>query len=426
MRPQDSEVLVAGAGPVGMVSALLIARQGINVQIIDEAPGAARQSYACGLHSRTIGLLRDAGLHEELLKMGRRIDRIAFYEGALRRCEIPFAHITPDIPYMLVLPQAQLESLLESTLAEEANVRVNWDHRLSDLHPENSSVTATIDKLSGTATGFDVPRWETMVQRSFDVRSDYVIGCDGYNSAVRRAAGIEYQLLGQPELFVVYEFDTDAVLADEIRVVLNEDDTNVLWPLPNGRCRWSFQWTATDPDGEFPHKDRNALWSEITPVATKTKQHLQSLLQKRAPWFVGSIENMDWATDVQFEHRLARNYGQGRCWLVGDAAHQTGPVGVQSMNVGIREADVLARQLKKVLRGSGSMEALQKYEQQFISEWQRLLGVTTELAATGKSPLRYRSALLSCLPGSGPELDAMLQMLGLELKNFCAPTGQRK
>src|SRR6185369_11263164 len=106
MRPQDSEVLVAGAGPVGMVSALLLARQGVKVQVIDEAPGAARQSYACGLHSRTIALLRDAGMHAELLKAGRRLERIVFYEGPLRRCEIPFERILPDVPYMLVLPQS--------------------------------------------------------------------------------------------------------------------------------------------------------------------------------------------------------------------------------------------------------------------------------------------------------------------------------
>jgi 2-polyprenyl-6-methoxyphenol hydroxylase-like FAD-dependent oxidoreductase len=428
MRAQHTEVLVVGAGPVGMFAALLLAREGVKVQIIDEASGPAGHSYACGLHSRTLTLLREAGLHASLVAEGRRINDLAIYEGLLRRAEIAFQEVSPDMPYMVVLPQDSMESALEEELRQDAHVNVLWNHRLMDLSLGGAGVTATVDELSGTATGYDVPRWEMVVKRSFQITADYVIGCDGQRSAVRRLAAIPEQTFGQPQTFVVYEFDSDFEMPDEIRLVLNPNDTNVLWPLPDSRFRWSFQWTKTADAGDFPGKHRSHLWFEEKSVAQRTEEHLKQMVQQRAPWFTGSIDNMDWATDVTFQRRLVRQFGKSRCWLAGDAAHQTGPAGMQSMNLGLREAAVLARQMKKAIR-DGSTAALEEYEDEFLCEWQKLMEVTAQLERKDESrspAVRNTRDLVACLPSSGVDLDSMLDELGLHIKAFCAPTAQRR
>jgi 2-polyprenyl-6-methoxyphenol hydroxylase-like FAD-dependent oxidoreductase len=222
--------------------------------------------------------------------------------------------------------------------------------------------------------------------------------------------------LGEPELYVIYEFASETA-PDEVRVIYDKGLLNVLWPLPEGRCRWSFQWPQADED-EFPHKDRRAVWFEDRIIAERTREHLQQLLRDRVPWFAGSDPTqVEWAADAQFERCLAARFGQGRCWLAGDAAHQTGPVGMQSMNVGLREGALLAGLMKRILRDGESTGLLETYGRERRDEWRQLLGATGRLlsAEQAASHLDYPSArLLSCIPGSEGDLSAMLRPLGFD------------
>lgn len=419
-RPiKNTEVLVVGAGPVGMFAALLLAKNGIAVTIIDGESRPATHSYACGLHPRTFKLLRQAGLADEALKRGRQIDTLAFYQEGLRRGEIKLAKLPLEHPFVLVLPQSDLEAMLERALREAGGVQVLWNHHLVSLHPTGDTVLANIDELGETVTGYIVPHWETVVMNSFQMAANFVIGADGHNSFVRRVLGIDYQLIARPELFVVYEFDSAASAVDEVRIVLDQTTTNVFWPLPQGRCRWGFQWPQADDGSEFPTKDRTASWCEGPAGVQRSKEHLRELIRSRAPWFTGGVENLDWAIDVQFERRLAARFGQGRCWLTGDAAHQTGPVGAQSMNMGFREAESLTSHLKTILREGASLDLLESYDRAFQDEWRCLLARDGKLKPVyGASPLRLQNPdrLLSCIPASGEELGFMLRELGFDLK----------
>jgi 2-polyprenyl-6-methoxyphenol hydroxylase-like FAD-dependent oxidoreductase len=411
------EVLVVGAGPVGMFTALLLARNGIDVRVIDQASGVAAQSYACGLHPATLSLMEAIGLDTQVLPWGRRISSIGFYRGQERKGEVDLSNLAAPYPFVLVLPQTSLERLLECKLTCDAGAPVSWNHRLSGVRSENGNIVATVDELAGTALGYDAPHWETMVSNTSEWRANFIIGADGFHSLVRRCANIDCDLIGKPRLFVVYEFGCE-VPDNELRIVLNETDINVMWPLPDRRCRWSFQWTETEESSDFPFKERSELWFEEPSVAEKTKQHLQQLLGKRAPWFDSAVERIEWATDVQFEYRVAKRFGEGRAWLAGDAAHQTGPIGMQSMNLGLREGEMLARLLKKVLRDGASLNAMAEYERTFRREWEHLLGVdaTIQPRGFGISPLvRDAKVLLSCLPGSTQDLQPMLDQLGFDL-----------
>jgi 2-polyprenyl-6-methoxyphenol hydroxylase-like FAD-dependent oxidoreductase len=113
MRKQDTEVLVVGAGPVGLLTTLLLAEAGIQAQIIDLGKGTATRSYACALHPASIQLLARLGLADALMHAGRRVSRAAFYQGETRQAELSFESLPGDFPFVLVVPQSALEGLLE-------------------------------------------------------------------------------------------------------------------------------------------------------------------------------------------------------------------------------------------------------------------------------------------------------------------------
>ena len=103
---------------------------------------------------------------------------------------------------------------------------------------------------------------------------------------------------------------------------------------------------------------------------------LREFLVKRAPWFPArSLSDISWIAYVQFERQMTLKFGRERCWLAGDAAHQTSPVGMQSMNCGLLEGEDLAGRIISVLRGGADLESLQLYDRVHGEEWRRLLGL---------------------------------------------------
>ena len=413
----ETEVLVVGAGPSGLVTALMLAEAGVRVTIMDREQRPATHSYACGLHPRSLKLLARLGLLEAVLSHSRRMDKVAFYSPEQgEQAEVSLAALAVEFPFVGVCPQDTLEGLLASRLAE-LGCPVLWHHRLAGLQAGSEGVVAEVDQLVGTATGSTVPRWHWVVGRTIEVAAAFVVGADGHDSMVRRTLGIENERLAASEYYVVYEFEPEIELADELRVVLTGNTKSVLWPLPNRGCRWSFQV----PEGEetvFSEKDRNPIWGESPVAAQRTRRRLLQRLAAHAPWFGTGIRELDWAVDIQFQHRLARQYGRGRCWLVGDAAHQTAPAGMQSMNVGLLEAEDLAGRLALLIGGEAREDTLASYEQAHREEWRLLLGTkgAPKPSADTKPWVRdHCRQVLSSLPASGDDLALLLAQLGLSL-----------
>ena len=218
MREERTEVLVVGAGPVGLLTAILLAEAGIEVRIIDREERTTSRSYACALHPRTLKLLEGMGLAAPMLEAGRRVERIAFYDGATRQAGVKLSELGGAFPFMVILPQNAFESLLEQRL-RKLGVAVNWNHRFADLHNDGETVVATIEELGATAAGYIVPHWETVVKRSFPVRAQFLVGADGYGSLVRQRLGIENTRVAGPEFFAAYEFEPEEKVEDEVRVV---------------------------------------------------------------------------------------------------------------------------------------------------------------------------------------------------------------
>lgn len=416
-REDETEVLVVGAGPVGMLTALLLAEKVVPVRIIDKEQRAATRSYACVLHPGTLRLLDRIGLAQEALRQGRRIETIAFYEGECRRAEIKLSQVSGGFPGAVVLPQSAFETLLEQRLRQQSRIQMLWNHRLSDLQFERDAVVARIDKLAQTAKGYIVAEWDWTVQKTLQARAAFVVGADGHASMVRSRLGIEYERLAGPELFAVFEFESDRDPGNEVRIVMAEETTNVLWPLPGNGCRWSFQLVKTKEFGEFPDKERETMWSMQTEVDQSTRDRVKRLAQMRAPWFEGNIRDFYWWAHIRFEHGLAKQFGKGRVWLAGDAAHQTGPVGVQSMNAGLHEAEDLAGKLGKILREGASLELLENYSRVHRDQWERLLGLKGGLRARREADSwveEHSAKLLSCIPASDEDLTHLVNQLGFD------------
>lgn len=416
-RMLNTDVLVVGAGPVGLMTALMLAQAGIRVAIIDREQRSATHSYACGLHPRSLTLFARLGLLEAILPQARRIDSVAFYSPAgNREAEVSLTALPVEFPFLLVVPQDRLELLLADRLAE-LHCPVLWHHRLAGLEPGSDGVLAEVEQLVGTGTGSAVPRWHWVVGRTIDVAAQFVVGADGHHSMVRQRLGIESDRLAAPEQYVVYEFEPAGELADEVRVVLTDHTQSVLWPLPGHRCRWSFQIAETGETG-FSEKDRDPYWGESPAVAQRTRQRLQQRLAAHAPWFGADIRELDWAADIQFQRRLVREFGRDRCWLAGDAAHQTSPAGIQSMNVGFLEAADLAGRLGEILGGRGQQGLLAEYASTHRENWQLLLGARgAPKPGAGTKPwvADHSRQVLAALPASGEGLRLLLAPMGLSV-----------
>ena len=189
VRHPDPEVLVVGAGPVGLAAALFLQQYGVRVEIIDTHQRTTQHSYALAIHPHTLRILEEAGLADALINAGQKLTKVAYYEGRERRAEIDYSRLALTHPYLLLVRQSLLERTAEEALRRK-NVKVLWAHRLQGLAVEDATLRAEVATLDQVASGYPVARTEWLVVRSETMRPAYVIGADGYDSAVRRMSGI--------------------------------------------------------------------------------------------------------------------------------------------------------------------------------------------------------------------------------------------
>lgn len=418
-RKEPAEVLVVGAGPVGLFAALVLARRGIRVQVVDSQWQTTSRSYACAIHADSLGRLGELGLLPRILDKAYRVRSVKLLEGAECRAEMLISRLTEDHSFLAVMRQSDFEKLLENAL-NDAGVKVGWSYEASGLAPRADGVEVTLDKLSKESRGYAVSHTEWTVSKSTKGEFPFVIGADGHASRVRRSLSVGFPEVGEALDFAAFEFRTDADLGHAMRLVLDEDATSLCWPLPGGYCRWSFQVPRSDTSWDTREKDRLAVQLGYGPLTSVKEETLKQLLAERAPWFKGSMESIHWRTVVRFERRLADSFGSGRVWLAGDSAHLTGPAGIHSMNVGLREAQDLAEIIADILRDGRSVEDLEAYNRDRRGEWRYLLGMEEGLAPTSTTDpwVAARSErLLPCIPASGNNLAQLANQLGLEARD---------
>ena len=395
-RLSDPEVLVVGAGPVGLMAALFLQQRGVRVTIVDMHQRTTQHSYALAIHPQTLRVLEEAGLAEGLVRAGRKLTKVAYYDGRERKAEIDYSALSTTYPYLLVVRQSLLERAAEDALGRN-KLEVLWAHRLQSLEAVGERVRAEVATLDHVASGYPVARSEWLVADSAPIHPAYVIGADGYDSAVRRMAGFEMDEHGPGQFFSVYEIEAAGELPAEVRVMIDPDFTSVYWPLEQGRCRFGFQIR-----GDSEHD--------------ASMQRLTQLIAARAPWCAARPTQIYWSTLGLFESRLTRSFGRGCVWLAGDAAHQAAPVAVQSMNSGLVEARELAVRISRILRGEAAPALLEEFGRQTTDVWQRHVDsrrAVRALAAADPWVSDNAARIVDCVPASGEDLGPLLAQIGL-------------
>lgn len=383
-----TEVLVVGAGPIGLFSAYCLRKAGVDVTIVDQNDSASGHSFAVVLHPRTVTLLTSVGVTEPLLWQGRSFERLrVFSEGGPRAVlGIPAPNALSH--GALTLPQDVLRRALEASL-REAGVRVQYRCRFDELsrRAENVRVHLTASPEMGSASK----------PQHLEVEARFLIGADGCDSSVRRALRISTLELAPPELYGIFNVRGNRAAQKDAAVVI-DDLSSAVYPLREGASRYAFQLPL--------------MWQQPLESAT-----FSELKRARMPWEPTGGDHVQWSGKHRIARALVESFGYGRTWLVGDAAHTTSPLGAQSLNVGLREARDLTDAIVGCLKGASLDRLAEGYGEQRRIEWRRLMGLDSPgLRSDAPAWARKNLArLVASLPVSGDDLDDVLAQLGVTL-----------
>jgi len=383
------QVLVVGAGPVGLLAALRLRSQGISVRVIDRQAEHHAHSFPVVLHPQTLRTLGNLGVSAALFWRGRPITRLAIYAEYERRAVLDLPVVPGTVAGVLTLPQDVLRQALTNELTRQG-VSIEWNTTLVALQQDGHSAWGELS--------YDSPArlLGTTAPQLTSFQTEYVIGADGYDSAVRRALGL--QLEAGETLHGYAFFDATTRRAGvEAQIAVAEDYANSAYPLQGGQTRFSFQL------GRRLHEPPD-------------EHLLRELLLSRMPWYAEDIVSVDWGGVAEFRSALVDRFGVGRVWLAGDAAHLTAPLGVHSINVGIDEANELALRIAGALQEPGRADFGDDFERGRRQQWQGLLGLTEMVQVGARSPQwarRHIPRLIAALPASDKDLEHLLLQLRL-------------
>lgn len=289
-------MLIVGAGPVGLSAAIESNRRGFAVRIIDKSSVRTDLSKAVAINARTLGLLEPSGITPRLLAAGIRIDGINLRDEDRILTRIRFSKLPAPYNFMLSLPQSETERILEDALAERG-IRIERETVLTDFTQDGNGIEANL-----LQDGIEIQH-----------RADYVAGCDGAHSTVRKVLGIGFEGERYPETWSLADLHMDWPYGHGEGNLFMRSDKRLLFviSMPNGR----YRAIANAPD-------------------------VLSLLPKGS-----HIHDIHWQTEFVVSLRQVNCYGRNRAYLAGDAAHIHSPAGGRGMNLGIEDVSVLARRI---------------------------------------------------------------------------------
>jgi len=347
---QREDVLIAGAGPTGLVLALWLARQGVKVRIIDKTAGPGTTSRAVVVHARTLELYRQLGMAGEVIASGMPNPGINLWVHGKRRAHITFLDAGTDLtpyPFILVFPQDRHERLLIAHL-EQMDVKVERETELLGFEQHEDHVLARLRGPAGEET----------------CEARYLAGCDGARSPVRHQLGADFEGGTYDQLFYVADVVAGGPPADgQIHISLDDADFLALFSYTKdglARLIGSIREDRVAPDRELSFDD----------------------VSERAIRGLGvEVKQVNWFSTYKVHHRLTEHFRHGRVFLLGDAAHIHSPAGGQGMNTGIGDAINLAWKLKAVLRGDAADRLLDSYDSERLA-FARTLVETTDRVFT--------------------------------------------
>ena len=331
-------VIVAGAGPAGLVAAAYLAGEGVPVTIVEQARNLPDDLRASTFHPPTLDMLERFGVVPAMIEQGlicptwqfrdRHAGVIATFETA--RLKADTAH-----PYRLQCEQWRLTRMLRDKLAANPDVTFLYDAKATDVAQDADGVTLTIERPEGSTE---------------PLRAAFLIGADGARSAVRRALGIAFEGMTIPETYLTLSttFRFERVIPDLANIAY-----------------------ISDPEEWFVLLQAAGLWRVLLPTApeeaadesrmldpARIEERMQGVYPNPAGYEVRH------RTAYRVHERVAETYAKGRVFLAGDAAHINNPLGGMGMNGGVHDAFNLAEKLSQVWKGDADQTLMERYSRQ--------------------------------------------------------------
>ncbi len=321
---QEVDILIVGAGPVGLTLATALRKLGLSPLVVDRQAEGANTSRAAVVHARTLEVLDGLGVTAGLLERGVVVPRFRVRDRDRCLLDIDFSELDTPYPFTLMIPQNETERLILGAL-EAGGGTIERPIEVKSLRRDRDRVEAVLASEAGERR----------------ISAAWVVGCDGAHSVVRTQAGIAFEGGSYDETFVLADVRMDWGLPrDEVNLFFSAEGLVVVAPLPDDR----YRIVATID--EAPERiDREVV---------------QSIVDGRGPTARASVTEVVWSSSFHLQHRLSQTPLSGRILLCGDAAHVHSPAGGKGMNTGIQDAAALAAPLREALL-TGGITALEQW-----------------------------------------------------------------
>jgi 3-(3-hydroxy-phenyl)propionate hydroxylase len=342
-----TDVLIIGAGPVGLTLANELRKRDVDVRIVEKQPAIREISKALIWHVRTQEALDKVGILQRGLAEAQPLKEVVMRAYGKRIGSWLFAEIDSPNPHAAIIGQNRTQHLLLDLLRERGG-DVEWSSEVTAIAPDADGVTVTV--LHGETTG----------TAQTTIRAKFVVGCEGANSIVRKTLGLTFE--GQRysgEQFIQADCKLRWTLpSGRSYLFLTDDGYMMVIEMPGGMARIFISLPDHDREaGARAASDQGAV-EDISAAPTLDDIHANFL---RLAGIEVELSDATWLARYRTSHRYANTFGVGRCFVAGDAGHVHVPIGGQGMNTGIQDAFNLGWKLAGVVRGDYRRELLDTY-----------------------------------------------------------------
>lgn len=380
MPTLSTGVLIVGAGPTGLVTAISLARAGVDFLIVDALAEAHNTSRAAVIHARTLEALDALGLAAPLVSRGLHASGFAVRDRDDILLRAGFDDLPGRYRFALLIPQDETEQVLLEQLRGLGH-GVQRQVRLLRFRDAPEGVVAECESPGGPVT----------------ITARLIVGADGEASTVRGQAGIGFPGDTHGSFLLADVRMAWPLRRDEVSLFFSREGMVVVAPMSGGRYRVVAQFADAPQE--------------------PSRQDVQDLLDARGPRSGVEVETVLWGSRFRVHHKLADRFADGRVALVGDAAHVHSPAGGQGMNLGIRDACVLGEALHAVAHG-GDLAALQTYAVSRRREAVRILRMTDRLTRIATLPHASLRPVRNTLIGMAGRLPGIQRTIAKTLAGY--------